>query len=194
MDNGEKRIFVSIPLERHYVKVFSRYRDAHGKIPYLRWTPLRKLHITVLYIGSVREEAVDAVKSVLEEVAKQYQAFALTLEKISYAPPERVADMVWAYLEPNSALDAVANAVYCKVSDVGIMPADSFKNGRDSLVPHITLARFKENLVQELVDLKQTGLEGQKLLVEEIQLLESKQNSNGGEYKILDTYKLSSEI
>lgn len=189
----ERRIFISIPLERHYVKVFSRYRDAYGRISYLRWTPTRKLHITVLYIGAVEESALEGIDGCLKQVASEHQAFALTLDKVSYAPPERTADMVWAYLEPSEVLDSLANAVYQKIEELGIIPADSFKNGRDSLLPHITLARFKDVVVQELIDLKQTGLEEQKLLVEEIQLLESKQNANGGEYKVLGTYELSTE-
>jgi len=188
----EHRLFVSIPLERHFSSVFAKYRDIHGRIPYLRWTPEKKLHITLMFIGSVPATQVDTVSSVLASVVPQHVPFSLTLRKVSYAPPEHIADMVWAYFEQSDALDALAHAVHRGLCDAGVIPADSFKNGRDQLMPHITLARFTDAQVRRLHDLRRTDLEGHQMLVEDVYLMESVSTPNGSVYTPIASYALTS--
>jgi 2'-5' RNA ligase len=193
-DITEQRVFVSIPLEKHFKKVFEKYRDANGRIPYLRWTPERNLHITVLFVGGVSSGHVEAMREILAVVLSQHSAFGLTLRKVTYAPPERQADMVWAYFEPNNALDALVSSVHGAMQDLQLEPADTYKNGRDVVTPHITLARFKKgNPPRELIHLPRTELEGHQMLVEEVQLVESKQTKKGADYTVLETFELCCE-
>jgi 2'-5' RNA ligase len=186
----QKRLFVAIPIERHFLSVFSKYRDTHGRIPYLTWTPEKKLHITLLFIGAVPFEQTEAVREVLTDIARQATPFSLTLHKVSYAPPEKPADMVWAYFDQSSTLDTLAHEVHHKLTAQGIPPADSFKNGRNEVLPHVTLARFKIKDVQTLLDLKRTELEGYKLLVKDMLLVESRSTPQGSIYTTLDEWRL----
>jgi len=193
LDITEHRIFVSIPLEKHFHRVFGKYRDTNGRIPYLRWTPERNLHITVLFVGGVSSGHVEAISEILGSVVAQHSIFPLTLNKVTYAPPERPADMVWAYFEPNDELDLLVSSVHGAMQDLGLDPADSFKNGRNIVTPHITLARFKKGRPpQELIHLPRTELESHQMLVEDVQLVESRTNPNGAEYTVLNTYELGS--
>lgn len=187
----EKRIFVSIPLERHFMSVFAKYRDTHGRIPYLRWTPEKKLHITLMFIGSIPTEHVADVSRVLAEVVQTHAPFSLQLKKVSYAPPDRQADMVWAYFEQSDALDTLAHDVHRGLCEVGVIPGDSFKNGRDTILPHVTLARFNDVHIRRLMDLRRTELEGHHLLVEDIHLMESTSTPHGAVYTLLSSYALN---
>lgn len=185
------RLFVSLPLERHFSSVFEKYRDTHGRIPYLTWTPEKNLHITLMFIGSVTGAQVALVKNTLTRTVQAHGPFSLKLKKVSYAPPDRQADMVWAYFEASDKLDALAHAVHRALSAVGVVPADSFKNGRDRLLPHITLARFTDAQVRRLTDLRRTELEGYHLLIEDIHLMESHTTPNGAVYTLIESYALN---
>ena len=187
----EHRLFVSIPLERHFASVVAKYRDAPGRIPYLRWTPEKKLHVTLMFIGNVPNTHVEVVSSVLAQVIPNHAPFSLQLRKVSYAPPDHQADMVWAYFEQSHELDALAHAVHDGLCGAGITPGDSFKNGRDALLPHITLARFNDVQPHRLHDLRRTELEGHQMLVEDIYLMESLSTPNGAVYKQLESYALT---
>ena len=188
------RLFVAVPIERHFRNVFARYRDTHGKIPYLRWTAGKKLHITLLFIGPVTREELTSLHDSLGEVACSHEPFSLLLQKVTYAPPDRPADMVWAYFEPSVELDALAHDIHARCTDLGIHPADTFKNGRDALLPHVTLARFKERVeVNRLDDLRRTELEGYRLLVEDILLISSRSTPHGSVYSTLESYALNKD-
>ena len=188
--NNHKRLFVAIPIERHFLSVFSKYRDIHGRIPYLTWTPEKKMHITVLFIGSVPDERVTDVQTELADIAGHTQPFSLVLRKVSYAPPDKPADMVWAYFTPDAALDGLAHELHRRLTSIGIEPADSFKNARDAVLPHVTLARFKKKDVQKLFELRRTELEGYRLLVEDIYLIESRSTPQGSLYTTIREYGL----
>jgi 2'-5' RNA ligase len=58
------------------------------------------------------------------------------------------------------------------------------------VLPHVTLARFKKKDVQTLLDLKRTELEGYKLLVEDVLLVESRSTPQGSIYTTLNEWTL----
>ena len=189
MSDSYHRLFVSIPLERHFLKVFSKYRDAQSKLRYLRWVPERKLHVTALFIGLVKEQDIAVLAAQLREVARGADPFSLVLEKVQYAPPGRPASMVWGYFKESVILDGLVAAIHDAVGAVQT-PADTYKNGRDRVLPHVTLAKFKDRVVRTLYDLPRCGIEGQELLVEELQLVRSRSVGDGTEYEVLEEFPL----
>jgi len=192
MTEQTKKLFLSIPIERHFRRVFDRYRDVNGRrVSYVRWTPERNMHVTVLFIGEVTVSKVPALVECLADALIPIDPFALRLQKVSYAPPGRQADMVWAYWEPSNTLDAASHAAYRAVCDAGLVPQDSFKNGVEPLIGHIMLGRFKKGaVVQTLIELPRTELEGHDMLVEDVELMESRPTPNGSEYSVLETFSL----
>jgi 2'-5' RNA ligase len=185
MDKEGHRLFISFPLERHFLDTFVRYRDRASYIPYLKWTPERKLHMTGLFIGQVYDDDVASLVEMLWQTAPDIQPFSLTLQKVAYAAPGQPVDMVWAYFTESLHLDVAVHKIHKAVSDI-VTPMDSYKNGRDRVLPHVTLARFSERIrPRELVDLKQTGLEHSAMVIDEIVLMESRIGKKGSEYEEL---------
>lgn len=177
-----KRLFIALPLERHFLGTFSRYRDKQGRVPYLRFIPERNLHITALFIGAVPAREVPHIEDAVEQVAHSMQPFSLLLRKVAYAPPNRPTDMVWAYFEQSAFLDVLVHRLYTAIQPVHI-PQDSYKNSRDRVVPHVTLARFRTDIrTQKLLDLKQTGLEQHALVIDRVVVYESRAGGAGTEY------------
>jgi 2'-5' RNA ligase len=181
----QHRLFIAIPLERHFESVFSRYRDRESRIRYLRWVPERKLHITALFIGLAHDELIPGLVGNIWHVAQGIRPFSLELVKVAYAAPGQPVDMVWAYFKESALLDVTVHKLYNAVS-AHVIPKDSYKNGRERVLPHVTLARFDEKRrPRELIDLKQTGLEKSSMVVDELQLIESRTGKSGSEYVTL---------
>lgn len=183
-----RRLFFGLSLERHFKTVLTRYRDIHGKIPYLRWTPVRNYHITTLFIGSVAPEFALPLSAVAEEVASITEPFTLTLSKVGYAPPNERASMVWAYFSPTPEFVSFVERLRTDVRTV-VDPQDSFKTRRDVIAPHVTLARFVPGpFPRELYELRRSGLETCDLYVDEMHLYSSRSLPHGTEYEVVATF------
>lgn len=192
-----KRLFLAIPLSGDWRRVFERYRDRHGDIPYLRWTPLQNLHITALFIGDVGEDAIEEVRTRAKEAAMNTSRFALPLARVQYAPPESRARMVWAYLESEEAYVELVLELARTMSEISAGLDDLkrrlLENGAD-ITPHITLARFRSDMPypRELRRLSRTEREGELFHASQLVLYESMLGRDGRppEYRMLDTFSI----
>lgn len=194
---SSKRIFLALPIAPNWRKAFEHYRDRHGDIPYLRWTPLANLHVTTLFLGDADEEVLSEVRVRAKAAVAGSSGFALSLERVQYAPPESRARMVWAYLTPENAFIELVLELARTMSEIP-MGLDDLKRGLletgADISPHVTLARFRSDLPypRELRRLLRTEREGELLHVSEIILFESLRGHDGRppEYRMLDTFSL----
>lgn len=190
----KRRIFTALPLDREFSKAFARYRDAYGKIPYLRWVPVKNFHITLVFIGAVDEEKMPNVFQAVESVASRTAPFALVFDSVIYAPPERRhKSMVWGMFKDSAEYDTLVEETIAALEDT-TLPEDTFarqKNGKGKQKSvHTTLARFrdKKNPPRELRKLKPSGLEGKALGADRIQVMESRSHPDGVQYQLLDEF------
>ena len=181
----KRRLFLAIPLDKRYLRACMRLRDAYGRIPYLRWTPLANLHVTVLFIGNVEEELVPPIRSSIEDRLREFEHFELRLDKVTYAPHHRPADMVWAKFHASDEFERLAELMREAVTEVVAPPEQS----HPELTPHITLARFKRSVPKRpLYRLPKIGLEGSLFPVESVVLFESRLRGAGAQYRPLMTF------
>jgi 2'-5' RNA ligase len=184
------RLFLSIPIERHFADVFMRYADTESDLTYLRWTPARKLHITLLFVGPVPAERVPTVVDTVRAVVARHAPFSLELARVAYAPPKRPKEMVWAYWVITEALLDLRSALLEALRISAIATGDEY-TADVTYLPHTTLARFRADIRQPNVHtLPRTTLEGRHMIVEDIHLLESRQTGNGSEYRTVATCPL----
>lgn len=193
---GDRRLFFSVPLSPAWVKVFEKYRDRHGDIPYLRWTPLANLHVTALFLGEVPAVAISEIIRRAREVVSSENVFELTLERVQYAPPAARARMVWAYLEPAPEYVNLVLELSRAMSEVPLgledMKARLISEGAD-ILPHITLGRFRNDMPypRELRRLSRTEREGQTLRVSRLILYETIWRAGHAPmYRRIDTFYL----
>lgn len=140
--HGTHRLFVAIPLNTEFMNVFERHRDAHGQIPYLRWTPLKNLHVTVRFIGDVTDSRERDLVSALDAMRADMHAFLLPFERVQYAPPKRPPRMVWGYFQETPEYATLVERVERAVQEA-IPDADT---PAKASIPHITLARFRKDV------------------------------------------------
>lgn len=177
------RLFLSLPIEKHFLRVFTRYADAMSDVRYLRWVPERKLHITLMFLGELGEEHSEVLTAALTRACATHKPFSLELAKVAYAPPGKTSAMVWAYWRIAPELNTLRVHVGEVCRACGLTPEDQYVAEADH-VPHITLARFRSDTrVRELRELPRTELEGHHMLIEGVELLESKQTKIGSGYR-----------
>ena len=85
-----KRLFIAIPIEKKWEKIFEKYRDPMGEFSWLKWEPLPKLHVTVLFVGNTDEELIPEIEDALTDIGMAQQPFTIALERMTYAPEDSV--------------------------------------------------------------------------------------------------------
>lgn len=105
----------------------------------LRWAPREQWHVTLLFLGEVPDERVDAVAEELGRVAVRHPAMSLSLRGGGTFPTKPVRSRVlWAGLDGDTeALTALANDLRDAAAGLGIPVEDR------RYTPHLTVARAR---------------------------------------------------
>jgi RNA 2',3'-cyclic 3'-phosphodiesterase len=146
-----------------------------------RWVNPENLHVTLKFIGEVESQLVLAICEALVAI-RAVQPLTLTLRGIGFFPNARRPSVAWIGIEAPPTLAFIVSEINRLLTPLGIQPDTK------PLVPHLTIARFKENrLSSEL----QAEIEKWKdhnfgaVSASEIHLVESRLKSSGAEYTTL---------
>jgi len=103
-----KRIFIAINLPDDIKNQLSLKQSKLDKlfsksdIP-VRWTKKENLHLTLYFLGYIRENKLESVFELTKKTSSSFESFSIKLNKIVYAPlnsfPPR---MIWATGEKSS--------------------------------------------------------------------------------------------
>ena len=104
--------------------------------PGVRRLPAENLHLTVVFLGEVAEEAVPGLTQGVAAACRGHEPFELRLERIGPAPPRRPR-MIWGWFEAEPHLTALADAVAQACAE-GAPHARPPRTEH----PHITVARL----------------------------------------------------
>jgi 2'-5' RNA ligase len=123
--------------------------------PGLRWTSPPAWHVTLAFLGEVRDEVLPDLSARLERAAGRHRALPVALRSGGAFPAPRRAAVVWAGVEADRpALAALAASVAAGARRAGAPSPDEGRRYQ----PHLTLARLREPadvspLVAELASL-----------------------------------------
>ncbi|MBU0668108.1 RNA 2',3'-cyclic phosphodiesterase [Patescibacteria group bacterium] len=180
----KKRLFVSIPLPPEMMSVLSDY-ERNNLLPDVQWVNEENLHVTVFFCGDVEEADISRLDARIGDALKGVRAFDLGWKEILFAPPGKVKRMVWGEYHSNAGFDALAGTVYDAVKP---FVDASIKKSRGRMIPHITMARFKNPAVADKVRLPQT--DPGMLNVRNVELMSSELKPEGSLYTVLSSYAL----
>ncbi|HNQ24726.1 MAG TPA: RNA 2',3'-cyclic phosphodiesterase [Phycisphaerae bacterium] len=106
----------------------------------VRWVRWDQLHVTLKFLGEVRDGDVPKVCSAVTEAAATLPAFDMTLRGTGCFPPRGLVRIVWAGIdEPTGTVVRLAEAVENRLADLG------FPREQRPFSPHITIGRVKED-------------------------------------------------
>ena len=192
-----KRLFIAINLpEKVKDELEENIKEISGLFPeesrrgVASWVEREKLHLTLLFIGGVRDENIPAVCEAARAVAEKHGPFDIQLKRICYGPPRKIPPrLIWLELVKNEHLTVIANELKERMSEAGLLT--KFEDRPFSA--HITLARIKAWQWRKIEPDEQPDIERDISLnfeAKSIEVMESVLKRSGAEYAILERISL----
>ena len=188
------RLFVAIslpdPVKDEIEKAQRQLRDSiPGKS--VRWTKREQFHLTLKFLGNVRESQVSELISALRESCMRFSELQLRAERIGFFPDARFPRVLWAGVhDEKSQLTPLQSAIEESVK--------SFTEERPEkrFTGHVTLARLLRIQRREAEALAKTvSTMSQRLFGEwvanKVELIRSELSSSGSRYTTLADIPLS---
>ena len=147
-----------------------------------RLTSPEKVHLTLKFLGDVREEDLNGIAEALMPLEGLYRPFAATTYEFGVFPSARRARNLWAGIgEGAERLGALARDTETLLESIG------YEAEARPYVPHLTLGRARRAVAFDPDDARAPEL---RFTVEEVRLVESRPVGGGVVYATLATYAL----
>jgi RNA 2',3'-cyclic 3'-phosphodiesterase len=149
-----------------------------------RWVNPENLHSTLKFIGEIAEESVPSICDALQTI-RALEPLTLAFRGIGFFPNARRPSVAWIGIEAPPALAFLASEINRLLTPLGIQPETK------PLVPHLTIARFKENRLSSALQAEIEVWRGHSFghfTTAEIHLIESRLKSSGAEYTTLHSF------
>lgn len=184
-----KRIFIAIHLPDD---LKTRLLEFKKLIPDVggRWTALGNIHITLVFIGYVTEDELQAIHRVVGEVAKRHGPFDVFLERVILGPPQGPPRMVWATIGKSEALLKLQSDLETALYDNKGTGYNERENRPYS--PHLTLCRFETHEFLRVARAAKVDYPfGESFSVTSIEVMESVLKRSGAEYSVVKSYPVA---
>ena len=145
----------------------------------IRWVPVENIHLTLKFLGEVKEDQVPGVENQLRAAAGRHQAFNITVKGAGAFPNLRSPNVLWIGIEVSEALSSLFRDIDAGMSGLGFEPeARRFS-------PHLTIGRVKDKngtapAMMGISTYKETIFG--TIDVQEIRLMKSVLKPSGAEY------------
>ncbi len=190
----QHRIFLAINLPEEIKNKLAKYQASWPELP-IKWTKKDNLHITLVFIGRVKDEEIPEICKISEKVAEQNKSFTINLNKICYAPPKKMPPrMVWAAGETSNELTKLQRELEDSLLTSTVKRV--IKEEKRAYFPHITLGRIRTWEFRRIEPGERPAVNEDISLsfeVNSIEVMESQLKRSGAEYTILSSYDLKYE-
>ncbi len=180
--NKTRRLFVGIPLSPALRKRLTQERETWPEEAVIFTAP-DNLHVTLFFLGFVREEAVADVCLRVGEVCRSTESFELVWSGIRLMDSEESPKSIWLTGEPSDALRSLREAIEKEFA--------SFITEKKVYRPHVTLAKIKKSKWLKLDE--KPKLREKLLLIEPVDtvaVFESFSLEGKRRYEQIDTFPL----
>jgi 2'-5' RNA ligase len=183
------RIFIAIPVPGEIKEQALQIKTELSRLkPDIKWVEYENYHITLKFLGEVKEGQITEIKTRLSMAAQACPAFSFRTMGIGFFPNKNRPRVMWLGVkgEMNKA-QFLGERVDTYLSELGFEPEKkrSF---------HLTLGRIRsERNLDETVSTTgsiNNGLKSCDLLVKHFFLMESRLSSSGPQYLVLEKYDL----
>jgi 2'-5' RNA ligase len=149
-----------------------------------RWEEKDKIHLTLKFIGEVREELLSQIINELEFV-KTFSSFNCIISKFNFFFKFNEAKILWCNLDTDNSIISLVDELNVRLKKFNIeRETRKFKG-------HLTLMRIKRKVSEDFVrSFREYKLFPVKFTANEIALIQSVLKPTGSEYKVLKIYEL----
>lgn len=148
----------------------------------VRWTRPENVHLTLKFLGDIREEVLADLCTVLEKICLKHSPFSAGLAGLGAFPSARRARILWAGVSAGSdRLRSLAAEIDDALAPLG------FEREKRPYAPHLTVGRVRGRPAGFELPPSTKDLEFQ---VRSIELVQSTLTPEGAVYKIVETFAL----
>lgn len=183
------RLFAAIPVPDSVKQQARMMRNVLGStMVNVKWIEYKNYHLTLKFLGEVKEEKLSDISKNLFLAADSSPAFNLSAGGIGFFPDKTRPRVIWMGIKGEiSKAEFLGERVDAYLSSLG------FQQEKDHRF-HLTLGRFRsDSNVHDLLKKVEEMPEREKLTafkVEKFHLMQSILSPGGPEYLILDTFTL----
>ncbi|MCG2581021.1 MAG: RNA 2',3'-cyclic phosphodiesterase [Marinobacter sp.] len=175
-----RRLFFGLDLP---ADIKQRLLGVNAPISGAKWQSLEQLHITLLFLGNVKQDRIAALCDAARNLP--VEAFELDVTGLGCFGQPRSPRNLWAGVQPPDPVAALHGALRSRMATLGFAPESR------SFRPHITLARFKKQRgsVEGVLDDHGDSAFGH-FAVSDVVLFESNQGRGGSIYTVIERFPL----
>ncbi len=188
---ARRRIFLGVRLPAGLRKQLATYQNKWNELP-AKWVEEENLHMTLLFLGRLREDQVGKTVETVHEVEKKFNPFSIFFKKVTYAPPkEEIPKLIWAEGKKSDSLKKLRESLKTELHNARLY----YGSDKHDFIPHITLARLKKWAWKRMNPYEKPTVEDKvnfQVEIDNFEVIESKLSSNGPRYITLEKVNLSS--
>jgi len=174
------RSFIAIDLPTDIKEAISGViRDLSAGASGIRWVPVENIHLTLKFLGEVKEDLVPTIEKQLRLSAERHQVFNIAVKGAGAFPNLRSPNVLWIGIEASVGLSSLFSDIDAGMSGLGFEPETRHFS------PHLTIGRVRdkngmEPAIRGLSTYKDTIFG--TIDVQEIRLMKSVLKPAGSEY------------
>ncbi len=186
------RCFIAIDVpgevKRAISEVIGKVRDP---LKGMRWVPTEGLHVTLKFLGTVRDDMLSQIEKALSDICAVYQPFSASVRGTGAFPGPTRPNVVWAGMEEPGEMGRLASDIDEAMHRLG------FEREERRFSPHLTIGRVKDRrgidrVMKDLATFKDTFFG--TINIEEILLMRSDLKPSGAEYTKVAGFKLKNTL
>ena len=127
------RAFIAVPLSAEICAALTPVIDELGKGKGIRTVPPENLHLTLDFLGEIREAEIGSLCEKLKGAAEKTSSFLLTVSGVGAFGKGGKPNVLWVGIEKNAALAKLA---------YDVKAASGTEDGK-KFSPHLTVGRIK---------------------------------------------------
>ena len=175
------RLFAAIGIPEEIKDYFSRIQQQIGNDnAKVNWVKKENLHITLKFLGEVKEESLEKIKGTLKKI--RLKPFSLTIGKLGIFPNENYIKVIWIGFKKAERLFDLHKLVDMSLSR--LVPIER------NFLGHITLGRVKfvkdKQKFKEKLD--SIRIQENSFKVDKFKLYKSELTKHGPVYEVLEEF------
>ena len=174
------RTFVAIELPKELTSKIDQLQSALKKTKAdVSWVKPQNVHITLKFLGEVKEDKIEEVYQAVEKSAVGIKKFQVSLQGLGGFPNLKRPRVIWVGVEKGKEiLSELSPRVEEQFSGIG------FAKENRAFTPHLTLGRVKslKNLESLATEINKTAFETADFEVQEVVVMKSTLLPTGAVY------------
>jgi 2'-5' RNA ligase len=141
------RTFIAIDFPAEIITKIARitaYLRTQTPVNALNWVAPENMHLTLNFLGDVREDHILAIEQCLQEAVRGQSSFNITIEGLGMYPNAKQPRVVWLGIKDAGALKHIQQALTKALKVIDI------EQENRPFLPHLTLARIRRNSSPDL--------------------------------------------